>query len=95
MPIDYYPQKSADELLALLDGLQKRATVGAVSQVSLLGSQTIKSFQNSGPVSVEIRRILYSLWRRDPSVYSNPYSQRIRRTRPNYTAPTHQAVTET
>jgi len=90
MPVNYYVGKSEDELLALLDGLQKRGTVGLVSQVSLVGNQTIKSFQNSGPVSVEIRRILYALWKLLPDSYVNPYSQRIRRTRPHYTGPTTQ-----
>jgi hypothetical protein len=95
MPVNYYPQKSADELLVMLDALQKRATTGFVSQTSAAGLQQIRSFQNSGPVSVEIRRVLYSLWKLDPDTYENPYASRIRRTRPNYTAPTkdpHQVV---
>lgn len=85
MPVDYYPQKSAEELLVLLDALQKRATTGFVSQTSAAGLQQIRSFQGSAPVSVEIRRVLYSLHKRDPDTYENPYAQRIRRTRAHYT----------
>jgi hypothetical protein len=94
VPVNYYPQKSAEELLVMLDALQKRATTGFVSQTSAAGLQQIRSFQNSGPVSVEIRRILYSLWKKDPETYSNPYSARIRRTRPNYTSPTTQPASD-
>ena len=85
MPVNYYPQKSEDELLVLLDALQKRNTAGVVSQVSLEGSQTIKSFQGSGPVPVEIRRVLFALWKLNPGAYENPYASRIRRTRARYT----------
>lgn len=85
MPIDYYANKSAEELLVMLDALQKRATTGYISQTSAAGLQQIRSFQNSGPVSVEIRRIFYSLWKKDPATYSNPYASRIRKTRASYT----------
>ncbi len=82
---NFYPQKTADELLAILDSLQKRATTGVVIQNSAAGVQTIRSFQNSGPVSVEIRRVLYSLFVLLPETYPNPYAQRITRVRPHYT----------
>ena len=94
MPVNYYVGKSAAELLVLLDSLQKRATTGFVSQTSAAGLQQIRSFQNGRPVSVEIRAVLYSLWKLDPDTYSNPYASRIRRTRPHYTAPTHQPFKE-
>jgi len=94
MPVNYYPQKTEDELLVMLDALQKRATTGFVSQTSAAGLQQIRSFQNGRAVSVEIRAVLYALWRLNPSDYDNPYSQRIRRTRPNYTAPTAQPVND-
>jgi len=94
MPVNYYVGKTEDELLVLLDALQKRGTTGYVTQTSAAGLQQIRSFQNSGNVPVEIRRVLYSLWKISPSGYENPYSQRIRRTRPNYTAPTRQSVND-
>jgi len=94
MPVNYYVTKTEDELLVLLDSLQKRGTTGYVTQTSAAGLQQIRSFQNSGQVDREIRRVLYSLWKLNPSDYDNPYSQRIRRTRPNYTAPTAQPVND-
>jgi hypothetical protein len=85
MPVNYYPQKTAAELLVLLDSLQKRATTGAVAMTTALGQQTMRSFQGSGPVDREIRRVLYALWKLDPDEYDNPYAERIRRTRARYT----------
>jgi hypothetical protein len=85
MPVDYYPQKSVDELLVLLDALQKRATTGFTSMTSAAGLQQMRSFQGSAPVSVEIRRVLYSLYKREPGTYDNPYASRIRKTRAHYT----------
>lgn len=85
MPVNYYPQKSAEELLAILDSLQKRASTGVVAMTSAAGLQQQRSFQNGGPVDREIRRVLYSLWKLDPENYDNPYASRIRRTRASYT----------
>ena len=48
--------------------------------------QTQRSFMGSKPVDVEIRRVLYSLHKKDPGTYADPYAQRIRRTRVRYTA---------
>jgi hypothetical protein len=92
--VNYYPQKSADELLVMLDALQKRATTGFVSQTSAAGLQQIRSFQNGASVAVEIKRVLYSLWKKDSETYANPYASRIRRTRPNYTGPTTQTASD-
>ena len=85
MPIDYYPQKSVEELLVILDSLQKRASTGLVYFSTVLGgTQSQKSFQGSSSTAVEIRRVLYSLFKRDPDNYPNPYASRIRKTRPHY-----------
>jgi hypothetical protein len=84
MPVNYYPQKTEEELLVLLDALQKRATTGFVSSTSAAGLQQIRTYQNTGPVSVEIRRVLYALHLVNPE-YDNPYGQRVRRTRADYT----------
>lgn len=94
MPCNYYVGKTEDELLVFLDSLQKRSSTGFVSQTSAAGLQQIRSFQNGASVAVEIRRVLYSLWKLAPNTYTNPYTERIRRTRPNYTAPTSQTVDE-
>ncbi len=84
MPIDFYPQRATEELLVLLDSLQRRQTMGVVSQTSAVGMQTTKSWTGSSRIDVEIRRVLYSLFLRDPTLYTNPYSNRVTRTRPRY-----------
>ncbi len=85
MPANYYPNKTEDELSTLLTALQNRATQGHVYMTGGAGVQNVRSFQNSGPVSVEIKRVLYSLHLLSPGGYDNPYAARIRRTRANYT----------
>jgi len=85
MPVDYYPQKSVDELLAILDAVQKRASTGVVFFTTAAGVQNQRSFQGASPTAVEIRRILYSLFLRDSVTYANPYASRTRRTRARYT----------
>jgi hypothetical protein len=82
---DFYPQKTADELLALLNALQNRATRGQVYFTTVAGLQSEVSFQQAARPEVEIRRVLYSLHRRDPDTYPDPYAARIRRTRSRYT----------
>ncbi len=77
--VNYYPQKTAAELLLVLDSLQKRTTTTAA------GFQTLRSFQGSSKVEVEIRRVLFSLHKLDPDTYADPYASRIRRTRASYT----------
>ncbi len=85
MPIDYYPNLAVDELLPKLTSLQKRATEGLVNFTTAAGIQSQKTFQGAGPVSVEIRRVLYSLHLKDSDTFKNPYAQRVRRTRALYT----------
>jgi hypothetical protein len=89
MPVDYYPQKSVEELLGILDSLQKRASTGVVFFTTAAGIQNQRSFQNGNKVEVEIRRVLYSLHLRgaegdEENPYPDPYLQRVRRTRAHY-----------
>jgi hypothetical protein len=85
MPVNYYPQKTEDELVTILESLQKRASEGVVYFTTVAGLQNQRSFQGSARVEVEIRRVLYSLFLLNPGTYANPYLQRIRRTRARYT----------
>jgi hypothetical protein len=83
MPIDYYPNSNPEELLLLLESLQRRATMGQTYMTSFSGEQQIRSFQGATPVKVEIRHVLYSLSLKD-SNYENPYAARIRRVSADY-----------
>lgn len=96
MPVDYYPQKSVNELLTILASLQARGSTGVVHFTTAAGMQQQKTFQGSTTqVSVEIRRVLYSLHLKgqlavenaeaETNPYPNPYQARIRRTRARYT----------
>jgi len=85
VPVNYYVGKDEAELLVLLDAVQKRASIGSVFFVTSSGIQTQRSFQGSGPVDREIRRLLYALHLLSPGTYSDPYAVRIRRTRVRYT----------
>src|SRR5881394_1781323 len=49
MPVNYYVGKTEDELLVMLDALQKRATTGFVSQTSAAGLQQIRSSRTAAP----------------------------------------------
>ncbi len=69
----------------MLDSLQKRSTTGVVFFTTAAGIQQQRSFQNSNSVDVNIRRVLFSLWKLAPDTYENPYAQRIRKTRAKYT----------
>ena len=84
MPLDYYPQKSVDELLSLLATVQRRATGGAITMTQAAGVQMQRSVTGSPSASLEMRRLLYSLYRRDPVTYTDPYIDRVRRTMPSY-----------
>jgi len=84
VPVDYYPQKTEEELLALLKAVQARGTDGQVFFTTVIGMQTQKSFQGAARPEVEIRRIRYSLFLKNPDTYANPYTERTRRTRANY-----------
>jgi hypothetical protein len=83
--VDFYPQKTVDELLVILASLQKRASEGVVYFTTVAGLQTQRTFQGAARTEVEIKRVLYSLSLRAPEAYENPYTQRIRRTRARYT----------
>jgi len=85
VPVDYYPQKTVAELLVILDSVQKRGSVGALSMTTGAGLQQMRSWQGAARPEVEVRRVLYSLYRRDPTTYEDPYRERVRRTRPAYT----------
>jgi hypothetical protein len=86
MPVNYYPNKSVEDLLILLDQVQRRQTSGAtITETSAAGIRIVKTVGagNSRP-EVELRRILYSLWLADPNTYANPYAARNRRVRTRY-----------
>ena len=84
MPLDYYPQRTEVELLALLDSLQRRQTIGVVSQASSAGMQQIKTWAGANRPEVEIKRVMYSLHVRN-SIYPDPYALSVHRTRTRYT----------
>jgi hypothetical protein len=93
MPVDYYPQKSIEDLLAILQKLQDRQTKGGITEVLAAGVRTTREFQKAGTsrVDTEIRRVLYSLHLRAQGTdaatlakYPNPYASMIRRTRARY-----------
>lgn len=86
MPVDYYPQKTEAELLVMLDAVQKRSTVGGIVSTEAAGLKQTRSFSGSGSAALEMRRILYSLWKRNPDDYINPYADRVRRTNTTYRA---------
>ena len=82
--VDYYPQKTVAELLVILTAVQTRASSGALSMTTAAGLQQMRSWQGAARPEVEIRRILFSLHKRDPETYSNPYNDRVRMARPAY-----------
>jgi hypothetical protein len=83
--VNYYPQKTEQELLDILDSIQKRASTGVVAFYTAAGVQQQRSFQGAARPSTEILRILYSLHLLLPGTYADPYASRIRRTRASYT----------
>lgn len=94
MPVNYYPQKTEEELLAILTSLQKRASEGVVAFTTGAGIQTQRSFEGGRPVAVEIRSVLYSLYLLDSDAYDNPYAGRVRITRTKYTGDSPEPVEE-
>ena len=82
--VDYYPQKTVAELLVILTAVQTRASSGALSMTTAAGLQQMRSWQGAARPEVEIRRILFSLFKRDPETYANPYNDRVRMARPAY-----------
>jgi hypothetical protein len=85
MPVNYYPQKTEDELLTTLGALQKRTGEGLVNFSTVMGMQQSLGYNGSSRVEVEIRRVLFSLHLLNPNTYADPYAARIRKTRTNYT----------
>jgi hypothetical protein len=86
MPVDYYPQKSVADLLAILDTLQKRQVKGGITEVLAAGVKTTREFgPGNSRAEKEILRVMYSMHLRDPNTYDDPYASRIRRTRARYT----------
>lgn len=92
MPVDYYPQKSVDELTVFLKKLQDRQIAGGIIEVNAAGVRTVKKLDALGNArtETEIKRVLYSLFRRacgtdQADNWPNPYAERIRRTRARYT----------
>jgi 3-deoxy-D-arabino-heptulosonate 7-phosphate (DAHP) synthase class II len=86
MPVEYYPNKSAEELLAILEKLQARQTAGTITEFSAAGVRTVKTVApGTARIETEIKRVLYSLFLRDGTTYANPYAQQIKRTRVRYT----------
>lgn len=94
MPIDYYPNLSVTDLESLLARIQKRQSLGSISQVTAAGQTTRKDFTTNSKAEIETLRVLYSLYLRthdialNPipgiTVYDDPYKNRIRRTRAFY-----------
>lgn len=89
MPVDYYPNKSVEELTTILGDLQGRLANGAVTGFSAAGVS--ESRQPGGAFDSEIQtlRVLYSLHLRaagtdDADVWPNPYASRVTRTRARY-----------
>ena len=86
MPSNYYPNKTEEDLLAILNALQARQTAGAITEVSAAGVRTVKEVgQGNSRTEVELRRVLYSLFLKNPTLYQDPYASMIRRTRTRYT----------
>lgn len=93
MPVDYYPNKSIADLQAILEGLQKRQSQGAISEVTAAGVRVVRSHASQAgntKTDVELLRVLYSLYRRalgteEAPNFPNPYASRMTRTRAAYT----------
>ena len=94
MPVDYYPNKSIEELTAMLTTLQERQLKGTITQVSAAGVSTIRELGRNATMNArtetEIKRVLYSLFLRAAGTenaqdWPNPYASMIRRTRARYT----------
>ena len=92
MPIDYYPQKSVQELVVILEKLQKRQTQGLIAEVSAAGVRVTRDMRkgDESRTETEILRVLWSLFVRaqgtdEAATWPDPYAQRISRTRARYT----------
>jgi hypothetical protein len=95
MPVDYYPNKSIEELRVILGKLQGRQVNGAIIGATAAGVSTTRahgSGAGNSRTEVEMLRVLYSLHLRaaggeEAANYPNPYRGRITRTRAAYVAP--------
>jgi hypothetical protein len=92
MPVDFYPNKSVQELLKMLDQVQSRQVSGAISEVTAAGVRTVRQFggvAGNSKTDAAILRILYSLHKRSAGTdeadnFPNPYVTRITRTSATY-----------
>jgi hypothetical protein len=85
MPVNYYPNGTEEELVALLESLQRRATTGEVNFTTIPGGgQMGRTYVGGKDVETTMRRIIYALHLLNPADYDNPYLQRVRRTVPSY-----------
>lgn len=92
MPVDYYPNKNIEQLVAILENLQKRQIEGTLTEVTAVGVRTVKNITpGNSALDIEILRVRYSLYRRaqdageaEANKWTNPYKERVKRTRANY-----------
>jgi hypothetical protein len=85
MPWNKYPNLTEDDLVAILESIQRRSTIGEIGFVTVAGGgQMSRSWQFGRDVSEEAKRVVYALFKLNPSTWDNPYAQRIRRTLPVY-----------
>lgn len=85
MPVNFYPNATEDELVALLESLQRRATTGEINFTTIPGGgQMGRTYTNTKGVETTMLRVLYALYVLNPTDYENPYTQRVRRTLPSY-----------
>jgi hypothetical protein len=82
VPVNFYPNATEEELTALLESLQRRATKGEIYMTTYSGDQQMRSFQGGAKIHVEMRHVLYAghvLFGWD-----DPYIQRIKRVSADY-----------
>lgn len=80
MPRNYYEGWSVQELLDERRAIQERLSSGSITEASVAGVRTAYKFESDARDA--LNRIEYALFLSDPSLYPNPYSQVITRTRP-------------
>lgn len=85
MPVNYFPNATEAELIALAESLQRRLTVGEVQFITLPGGgQVQRSWQNTESAKPMLLNVLYALHRKNPSTYENPFLGRVQVTYPSY-----------
>ena len=92
MPVDYYPQKSVQELVRILETLQDRQSKGLLAEVSAAGVRVTRDMRrgDQSRTETEILRVLWSLFIRAAGTeeavnWPDPYANRIQKTRASYT----------